>query len=516
MFQGIGAQAKERVSLGDVNNDGTTFGLRVRGADGETILLDENGVKREGITDGAITNEKISGEANIDGSKLNINSVVNRINEDGTEVISGVKIDVDGTNLNTKLSNITIAQTEQSEKIEQAQTDILVNERAIKLKVDNQIYEQDKTTNEVKFNKLTSDISVLEDKISLKVEGTDVSNAINDMQIGVRNYVKDCRFRKENIWSKSREEAKIDSMEGYGYLTSSTVNPFLYQRFKENEFKIGDTITIQYEMKCSNVSANTGNDSFLIRVQLTGYDSNNSHVRDIGIFGKHENECSKFKNWTKVTKTLKLTGENNFTSTSLRLYARNFKGNIYFRNVKLEKGNKATDLSTAQEDVDVGFDEVYDHVSDVQQSVINSYESALEVTKKNITLSVNEKYAKKDDVSSAEQRLSSKIDQTAKDISFTFNKSTDEVKNDLQDFRDEITSYIRFDANGMELGKQGSKFKTRLSNEKLAFLQGEDEVAYISNNKMNITDAEVKNQLTLGSYAFVPRTNGNLSLKWIR
>ena len=125
-------------------------------------------------------------------------------------------------------------------------------------------------------------------------------------------------------------------------------------------------------------------------------------------------------------------------------------------------------------------------------------------------------YAKKDDVSSIESALSSKIDQTVDNISFTFNKSTSEVKEDLQSFKEEISTYIRFNADGMELGKAGSKFKSKLTNEKLAFTQNDEEVAYISNNKMYITDAEIKNQLTLGSYAFVPRSNGNLSLKWIK
>ena len=104
VFQGTGNQAKERVSLGDVNGNGSVYGLRVRGADGQTVLIDENGVTREGITDGSITNDKINEDANIDGSKLNINSVVSKINEDGTETINSTKIDVNGTNLDTKLS----------------------------------------------------------------------------------------------------------------------------------------------------------------------------------------------------------------------------------------------------------------------------------------------------------------------------------------------------------------------------------------------------------------------------
>ena len=81
VFEGIGNSQFERVSLGDVNNDGTSYGLRVRGRDGQTVLYDENGVYREGITDGSITNDKIGDDANIDGGKLNIHSVINNIND---------------------------------------------------------------------------------------------------------------------------------------------------------------------------------------------------------------------------------------------------------------------------------------------------------------------------------------------------------------------------------------------------------------------------------------------------
>ena len=182
VFQGTGNQAKERVSLGDVNGNGSVYGLRVRGADGTTILLDENGVKSEGITDGAITNDKISDDANIDGAKLNINSVVNKINEDGTETIQGTKIEVDGTTLNTKLSTITTKQTEDSERITQAQSQITANTNAIKLKVDEQTYTTDKRDMTSKLEKNTSEISAMKGQIALKVEQTDIENAKSEME----------------------------------------------------------------------------------------------------------------------------------------------------------------------------------------------------------------------------------------------------------------------------------------------------------------------------------------------
>ena len=181
VFQGTGNQAVERVSIGDVKGDGSVYGLRVRGVDGQTILLDENGVTSEGITDGSITNEKISDDAEIDGAKININSVISKINEDGTETINGTKIEVDGTNLNTKLSTMTIKQNEDSERITQAQSQITANTESIKLKVDEQTYITDKQGTQTSLNKHTSEINTLKDEIKLKVERTDVEQVVNEL-----------------------------------------------------------------------------------------------------------------------------------------------------------------------------------------------------------------------------------------------------------------------------------------------------------------------------------------------
>lgn len=178
VFTGTGLQQKERVSLGDVNGDGSIYGLRVRGADGETILLDENGVKSEGITDGSITNDKISDNANIDGAKLNINSVISKINEDGTDTISGTKIDIEDTSLSVKLSEITSKQDEDSLTIKQNTASIKANKDAISTKVSNQVYEADKGQNIKKFELLQSDINQTKDSITSKVEKHEYDAAI--------------------------------------------------------------------------------------------------------------------------------------------------------------------------------------------------------------------------------------------------------------------------------------------------------------------------------------------------
>jgi hypothetical protein len=46
-------------------------------------------------------------------------------------------------------------------------------------------------------------------------------------------------------------------------------------------------------------------------------------------------------------------------------------------------------------------------------------------------------------------------------------------------------------------------------------LQDGAEVSYFSNRKLYVTDAHFLHSLQLGSFAFMPRANGNLSFKKI-
>lgn len=47
-------------------------------------------------------------------------------------------------------------------------------------------------------------------------------------------------------------------------------------------------------------------------------------------------------------------------------------------------------------------------------------------------------------------------------------------------------------------------------------LKGIIEVAYMTDNKLYITDGEFLNSLQLGNFAFYPRSSGNLSFKKIK
>ena len=176
---------------------------------------------------------------------------------------------------------------------------------------------------------------------------------VDNLEIGGINYIKDHKFERGDVWTKVGSNAHIDTTNKYGYLTGTTENAQLSQSVPMSEIKQGTTVTLQYEIKLEGVSANTGSDSTLIRTVLTGYTASGGYVGDVLILGKHEGEMSSYSDWTKVVYTG--TINSSYMSTTedlrLRLYARNFNGKICFRNVKLEKGTKATDLSYALDEV---------------------------------------------------------------------------------------------------------------------------------------------------------------------
>lgn len=158
--------------------------------------------------------------------------------------------------------------------------------------------------------------------------------------------------------------------------------------------------------------------------------------------------------------------------------------------------------------------------TDVQEMITNTSDNASQqiiASYDDILNKINGEYVTKEDINIIQETFSSSIEQTAQSLDMLFTEAKagiETVDGRINQYQQEVSQYIRFDAEGMELGQLGSDFTTRLDNEKLAFRDGDTEVAYISNKKMMITDAHINTSLQLGNFKFIPRPNGNLSLVW--
>ena len=90
------ADGNVRIQIGKDATGDFTFALY--GADGQGQLINQNGITASAIGDGLIVNDMVADNANISGSKLDIDSVIETINDDGTKTISGTKVYLDEQN----------------------------------------------------------------------------------------------------------------------------------------------------------------------------------------------------------------------------------------------------------------------------------------------------------------------------------------------------------------------------------------------------------------------------------
>lgn len=159
-----------------------------------------------------------------------------------------------------------------------------------------------------------------------------------------------------------------------------------------------------------------------------------------------------------------------------------------------------------------------DDIAALQENVRECY-SEISKSSEQIRLAVREDYISRLEMATIQQDFQSTITQNSSEIRMDFSTITDELKDNIATNQELLEEYIRFKGALIELGKVGNAFTAELSNNELAFKENGQKIAYISNNSLVITNAEIRNKLSLGNetrgwFDFIPRSNGNLSIKW--
>ena len=457
VFEGIGTSQFERVSLGDVNDDGTVYGLRVRGADGNTILYDENGVYREGITDGSINNDKIAGDANIDGGKLNIHSVITNINENNTGTIHGTKVDIDGESVSSKVYNIILNQNEHSETIERQQSEINQNREQINLKVSNQKYTEDMASMTSKLEKAESDIEILNEGIKLTASKTEVQNQINNLKDFVSEELGDISVGGTNYLNNSApRKAVVDELVTWDRTLNGTRRLTYWQDYNDSveNPQIGYHPHIDLEtfhFPCialinRNAKFSMANRELSLRQEINNEENiiipNEQYVisfdaySDTNLFSfhgglYHKNVESNNYNYHSGRMDITIEEEHvgtwkrysySFTThkgmdTSKPIYLvinghNNPEGSGYIKNIKLEKGHIVSQWTPSQLDIDDSLDDVVNDMKEYTNESIITNNATLDIRFDGITSRVDQTEKGLDNVKGSV----SEIDQKANSI----------------------------------------------------------------------------------------------------
>ncbi|EOU1841435.1 hypothetical protein IZT14_001711, partial [Clostridium perfringens] len=328
-----------RVVLGEYRKkDGTTeYGLLVRAKDGQTVMLDGNGVHNAGITDGAIDNNKVADNANISGNKLDINSVIREVNTHGTETIAGTRIQVGDRTLDIELSTQKNTITEHSKELSSQKATIQALDNAIKLKVDSQTFTQSTTTINNNINRAK------EEAIN------SANNAINNLQISFRNLAINSNF--DFGW------------KNWGF--NNPNNNATVQIIKDSV--LGNCVKVTTQTSGQGVYSilkrkpkTTYSWSFMIKSDKT------CKITVAHEYGEGTKEISLTTEWTKITGT----GIWNGNGGALCFYSNvdNPQITYYLTNLIYVEGDKVGDWTPAPEDLKAYSDDVAKAKADLAQA----------------------------------------------------------------------------------------------------------------------------------------------------
>lgn len=490
--------------------------------------------------------ETLTTELNV--AKDNINTLVSNttiVTQDGETVqmkddYTATKQTVNSINqkvgsLTTTTNNITSKQTEFEQSLDGFQLEVSEN-YATKNELNNKL--NTKLNGYYTKTETDSKITVLNNSINMKVGQTELKETVDAIQIGATNLLRHVNFEREDVldyWTCTNNSTLITYEYGDGLgknlpgdahlkgkqclglrvdiakaiaegstygrcnlktLTGLKLEPNTTYTFSYWTYKAGNCASSHaavWEAKTDGTITVAGRTPSLTTYTGSFVPQSVTFTTGDGVGVSHH--YIAFYDYFNTSLT---------TGTSI----------MYITMPLLTKGSRVVDWSENPLDV-----EYYDseNLLQFQKNLSGNIDAAIEQGSTNVLTTIEDLYAKKDTFESFQSSVNSQFKQTATDINMQFSNAVtavDNVNGKLEEYKAKVDSYIRFNANGMEMGKTDSPFKSILTNQKLSFTENGYEVAYMSDNKLYITNAEILDNFIMGSWIWDVGTNGNLSLNW--
>lgn len=324
-----------RVQIGkDANSD---YNMYVWDKSGNLMFdalgLTENGVKRE-----IIRNDMIKEDANIAASKLDIESLFNVINEDGSHTLKSSKIYVDAN----------------KQTLDVAFKDMTTNVTNLQNVVTTQ----------------GTQLTAVQGQISSKVWQQDITTTVNNLQIGGRNLL----LNTADLTKWTAESGVTVAKDTDGYFK-------IYAAHNDGWWSCQQMVTIEpgtTYMLSGHTKAGTKAGLINIRYYKNGKAYTLLQKNVAGRFATKLEIPADADSEIQVSLGLKPTSNGDYT---------------YFKLPKLERGDKATDWSPAPEDIDNDISSVDTKVTKVsnQYTSLNQSLTSLTATVNSNTTKISEK-----------------------------------------------------------------------------------------------------------------------------
>lgn len=283
-----------RVQIGkDASND---YNMYVWDASGN-LMFDALGLKASGIKDKIIRDDMVSDTANIDAKKINITSLFSQMNGSTSTLKAGrIYLDTQAQTLDVAFTSLNSTVTGQGSTITSQGTSI----------------------------------STIQGQISSKIWSTDITTAVNGIQVGGRNLLKNSRLNyipSANPGTGTINEIVADASQG-SVLHSNKQYVYGTELSTSVPIDNGAWITVSFYVKS------------LSGTQLSFALNDGATVLSSSV--------ATTTSWSLCQVTAK-TIKSSVSGVKLYIYCSN--GEYWLKNVKVEIGTKATDWTPAPEDV---------------------------------------------------------------------------------------------------------------------------------------------------------------------
>lgn len=336
-----------RVQIGkDANSD---YNMYVWDKSGN-LMFDALGLTEKGVTRKVVRDDIVQDNANINASKLDIESLFNVINEDGSHTLKSSKIYVDANK-----QTLDVAFKSMTTNVTNLQNTVTTQ---------------------------GTQLTAVQGQLSSKVWQQDITTAVNNLQIGGRNLLLNT--------------AGNNSFEHWdAYRVSNPVIVKDTERVSGNALKFTSTGGGLYQRKGGKADDSGGTYAAGTTITISGYIKSNKAKATLAV------SCEGGGDGT--TKVVSTPLENtwyyfSFTTTPSKNWATmTFYGengvDYYLGDLKLEYGEKATTWTPAPEDIDSDISAVDTKVTTVsnQYTSLNQSLTSLTATVNSNTTKINEK-----------------------------------------------------------------------------------------------------------------------------
>lgn len=342
-------------------------------------------------------------------------------------------------------------------------------------------------------------------------------DAVDNLDVGGRNLLLNSSFNlNADEWTVLNSEMTTIDEIVCGHITGALeTSGYVAQDItdKIDWDNLDQTYVFSADMRLDNYVKGTTNP--YLGLHMSGqYDDNGTtaYLGVVTVDGSPYIAPYAEMGWVRITWTLKF--DRALDILRAHVYTRDFTGDLYFKNLKLEKGNVATDWTPAPEDIDASIDNVN---TEIRQ----------EITEQNISITQNcegiimealTAYTKTSDFDAFHETVTAQLALLSDQISFKFTEQQQQITDmneSLQGQLNTITKYFTFSINGLTIGQQDNPYKVIIDNDRYSMTVNDVEVMWIANGKVYTPEIEVTNSFRLLDYLISQDSAGNVNCEYI-